>query len=83
MRLRARHIHHLETLTDNIVGYAINIAATALLFNAWLGHNIPLEDNLLAGVGFFIVAYVRKYTLRRWFSAWIQRIYDKRSNSNA
>lgn len=83
MRIRARHIHHLEVFTDNVTGYIINIGATALLFNAWLGYNVSLTDNMLAGVGFFIVAYVRKYTLRRWFSAWIQRIYDKRKLENA
>lgn len=75
MRLRARHVHAIEALVDNIAGYLINIAMTALVFNWWLGYNVSLTDNLAAGVAFFVIAYIRKYTLRRWFSGVIQRLY--------
>lgn len=75
MKLRARHMHLVEALTDNVIGYVINIAATALLFNLLLGHQIPLHDNLIAGVGFFCIALVRKYYIRRFFSNLIQRMF--------
>lgn len=74
--VRARYIHHFEVLFDNVVGYAINFLGIMLIFNWWLGHNITLNDNLLGGIGFFIIAYARKYTIRRWFSNFINKLYD-------
>jgi hypothetical protein len=81
MRVRARHIHHIEALTDNVIGLAINFTLTLLVFNLWLGHHITMSDNALGSIVFFIVAYIRKYTLRRWFSDWIGRIYEKQAQS--
>ena len=75
MRMRARYIHHIEALVDNTLGLVINFTLTLLIFNVWMGHDISYSDNAWASVVFFIVAYVRKYTLRRWFSDWIGRVY--------
>jgi hypothetical protein len=78
MRLRARHIHHLEVTTDILVGYVINIALFVVVYNWMLGHDVHLWENASGGLIFMGVAYVRKYTIRRWFSNWIGKIYDER-----
>jgi hypothetical protein len=78
MRIRARHIHALEALLDNFVGLAINFFLIFLVYNWWLGHEISVSDNLLGSIVFFIVAWIRKYTLRRWSSNLIGRIYARR-----
>lgn len=75
MNLRARHVHLIEALTDNTIGYLINIGTTVVVFNWLLGYGVSVGDNLLAGVIFFVVALIRKYTLRRVFSNWIGRLY--------
>ena len=78
MRIRARHIHAAETLFDNIVGLAINFVLVLVVYNWWLGNNISLSDNVVGSVVFFLVAWARKYTIRRWSNNIIQRVYDKR-----
>lgn len=65
----------METFTENTIGYLINILTTIVVFNMMLGYQITLEDNLYAGVFFFLIAWVRKYFIRRAFSNWISRIY--------
>lgn len=80
MKIRARYIHALETFIDNALGYLINIGTTILVFNMLLGYEISIQDNLTAGVFFFLVAWARKYILRRLFSNWIEKIYAKRDS---
>jgi len=75
MRIRARYIHHLEVATDILVGFAINYGLIFVVYNWWLGHDISYGDNLLGGMVFMAVAYIRKYTIRRWFSNWIGKLY--------
>ena len=72
-------MHHLEVTTDILVGYLINLVVFAIVYNWIMGNNIPLWQNASGGLAFMAVAYVRKYTIRRWFSNWIQKIYDKQS----
>lgn len=83
MRLRARHIQHVEILTDNITGLFINYWLAILTFNWLLGQDISHSQNLAASVVFFIAAYVRKYFWRRTFSNWIKRVYDRRAKEDA
>jgi len=78
MRLRARHIHALEAFTDNMVGWLINFGLVFLVYNMWLGQDISMSENIIGSSVFFVVAWIRKYTLRRWSSNFIQRMYDKR-----
>jgi len=75
MRIRARYIHHVEVATDILVGFAINYGLIFVVYNWMLGHDISYSDNFLGGLVFMAVAYARKYTIRRWFSNWIGRIY--------
>lgn len=81
-RIRARYIHHVEVITDNIVGYCINVVAVMVIFNWLLGNNIPIGDNLMGGILFFMLAYARKYTIRRWFSNFIDRLYSIKAELN-
>lgn len=78
MRLRARHIHALEALTDNIIGWLINFGLVFVVYNWWLGQDISVSENIVGSSVFFVVAWIRKYTLRRWSSNTIQKIYDNR-----
>lgn len=77
MRLRARHMHHIEIFTDNVVGLVINywLGRTILLM---MGFPIDHGQNLILSGIIFVAAYARKYTIRRWFSNWINRIYKRR-----
>ena len=78
MRLRARHLHLVEAVVDKVIGYGINVLATIVIYNWMLGQDITLSENLLAGVGFFVVAVTRSYLLRRWFNGKIERLYEGR-----
>ncbi len=77
MRIRARYLHHLEVQADIVVGYLINLGVFVVVYNWWLGHDIDLWENATGGLAFMAVAYLRKYTIRRWFSNWIGRIYER------
>ena len=79
--MRARHIHALEALVDNIVGYVISVGVAVIVFNHWLGYDITLGDNMTAGAAFFVVAFIRKYTIRRLSSNIIERMYAKRKKT--
>jgi len=83
MKLRARHIHAIESLVDNIVGLGINMVLTQLIFNVWLGQDVSFHQNVQASCVFFVFSYIRKYTLRRWSSNYIQKIYEKRKLEEA
>ena len=75
MKLRARYIHLIESVSDKVLGYFINVVATIVIYNWILGQNIALTTNLIAGVGFFFVAVARGYLVRRWFNGMIKKLY--------
>lgn len=77
MRIRARHIHLIETLIDNILGYLINFLMVAVIWNGIFDYNITLFDNALGGLLFFVVGWVRKYYVRRTSSNFIKKLYEK------
>lgn len=82
MRIRARYLHHLEVQTDIVVGYLINVFLFVVVYNWMMGHDVKLWENATGGLIFMAVAYVRKYTIRRWFSNWIKRVYEKQEINN-
>ena len=75
--LRARYVHLLEVSVDTVVGYCFGIATTVVVWNWWMGYDIVVTDNLVAGLAFAAVAIVRKYTIRRWSSNYIKRLYER------
>ena len=77
MRIRARHIHAAETLFDNIVGYLMNIFFVVVIYNWIFGYGITMTDNVLGGFLFFLIAWARKYTIRRWSNKIIKNLYAK------
>jgi hypothetical protein len=77
MRLRARHVHAAETLFDNVVGYLMNVFLVVVVYNWIYGYGISLTDNVVGGIIFFIIAWARKYTIRRWANSFIKKLYDK------
>ena len=78
MRLRVPHIHAIEAISDNIIGWLINFGLVFLVYNMWLGQDISISENVLGSTVFFIVAFARKYTLRRWFNRFIANLVEKR-----
>lgn len=77
MRLRARHVHAAETFFDNVVGYLMNVFLVIVVYNWIFGYDISLSDNVLGGVIFFLIAWARKYTIRRWSNNFIKKLYEK------
>lgn len=75
MRIRARHVHAFEGFLDNVIGLAINFAAVLLIYNGMFGHNIQLSENVVGGFIMFWIAWVRKYTIRRWANRYIEKLY--------
>ena len=57
------YISHAETITQNVIG---QLCATIILW----AFNIPWESGWKLQVVFFVVAYIRGYTIRRLFD-WI------------
>lgn len=56
-----------EQCTNIVVGYTINILANIILFPLF-GWAITLEQNLLLGVFYTFVSFVRGYGLRRYYN---------------
>ena len=78
MRVRARHLHHLEVIADMTSGYLINVFVFVVIYNMILGHNVSIWENMTGGLVFMAIAYVRKYFWRRTFNKWIGQIYEAR-----
>lgn len=81
--IRARHVHHFEVFTDNIVGLGINFVLVMIVYNVWLGQDISLDQNIKGSLAFFVAAYIRKYTIRRWTSNGIGLLYALKDRIDA
>jgi hypothetical protein len=58
-------------------GYVINLGLFVVVYNMIMGHDVQLWQNASGGLVFMAVAYLRKYTIRRWFSKLIQKVYER------
>ena len=74
MKIRARYLHALESMTNVVVGYAINLVLVYSILH-FLGFNITLKDNATMGVIIAVVAFIRGYTIRRVFNRIVNRVY--------
>ena len=74
MKIRARYLHALESMTNVVVGYAINLVLVYSILH-FLVFNITLKDNATMGVIVAVVAFVRGYTIRRVFNRIVNRVY--------
>ena len=74
MKIRARYLHALESMTNVVVGYTINLVLVYSILH-FLGFNIALKDNATMGVIIAVVAFVRGYTIRRMFNRIVNRVY--------
>jgi hypothetical protein len=81
--VRARYVHHFEAFTDNVVGLGINFVLVMLVYNMWLGQDISINENIKGSLAFFVAAYIRKYTIRRWTSHAIGKLYDLKDRIDA
>ena len=75
MKIRARYLHALESMTNVVVGYAINLVLVHTILH-FLGFNITLKDNATMGVIIGVIAFVRGYTVRRIFNRIVNKAYQ-------
>jgi len=57
----------IEAVANIVVGYSVNIMANFAIFPLF-GWDITLEQNLLMGVFYTVVSFVRSYGLRRFYN---------------
>ena len=64
----------VEVCVSTITGYIIAIASQLLIFPMFNIH-VPFKHNLMMGVLFTILGFIRGYVIRRLFDAnkWFQR----------
>ena len=74
MKIRARYLHALESMTNVVIGYAINLVLVYTILH-FLGYNIALKDNASMGVIVAMVAFMRGYTIRRMFNRIVNKVY--------
>jgi hypothetical protein len=74
MKIRARYLHALESMTNVVVGYAINLVLVYTILH-FLGYDIGLKDNASMGLIIAVVSFVRGYTIRRVFNRIVNRVY--------
>ena len=55
-----------ESITNVLVGFAINFAANMLIFPLF-GWSISIEQNILLGALYTVISLVRSYAIRRAF----------------
>ena len=58
----------MESLTNIVIGFAINFVANILILPAVLGVPVNLAELGWIGIFFTIISVVRSYTLRRVFN---------------
>ena len=57
----------IEAAVNILVGYTVNLVANFAIFPLF-GWHITLEQNLLIGVFYTVVSFVRSYALRRFYN---------------
>lgn len=62
----------IEACINVVIGFAINMAANALILPL-IGFHITLGQNLFIGVLYTIISVARSYVIRRWFNARLHR----------
>tara|TARA_R110000744_G_scaffold37889_1_gene86635 strand:- start:3665 stop:3898 length:234 start_codon:yes stop_codon:yes gene_type:complete len=75
MKIRARHLHLIESLANVVVGYLINLVLIHVLLH-WLGYPIQLNENAKMGAVVVAVSFARSYWLRRIFNIIVKRSYE-------
>lgn len=64
--MTARQLHALESTTNVVVGYFINLALVYVLLHG-LGYEIRMHENAGIGVVLAFVAFIRGYCVRTAF----------------
>jgi len=75
MKIRARYLHIMESITNVVVGYLINLLLIHLLLHS-LGYNIQLHENAKMGAIVVSVSFLRGYYIRRIFNNIVKRVYE-------
>lgn len=57
----------IEAVVNILVGYTVNLLANFAIFPLF-GWHITLEQNLMIGVFYTVVSFVRSYALRRFYN---------------
>jgi len=72
--MRAKYLHAVESMTNVIVGYGINLILVHYVLHA-MGYAISFTENASMGLLFAVVSFIRGYSIRRVFNKIIQRVY--------
>lgn len=75
MRIRARHLHLIESLVNVVVGYLINLILVHILLHS-LGYDIQLHENAQMGAVIVGVSFLRGYSIRRIFNKIVEKVYE-------
>lgn len=59
----------IEAMMNILIGYTINFIANLTLFPLF-GWDISIQQNLLLGVLYTLISFVRSYMLRRFYNWW-------------
>lgn len=65
---QSRRASLIESITNTVVGYGINLAGQIVLFPIF-GIHVPLSVNLAIGLAFTGLSIARGFVLRRGFEA--------------
>lgn len=57
----------LEAVANVVIGYAISVAATAIVLPAF-GYHVTTSDALGISAAFTVISLIRSYALRRLFN---------------
>lgn len=74
LKIRARHLHLIESLANVVIGYLINLVLIHVLLH-WLGYPIQLNENAKMGAIVVAVSFARGYCLRRIFNRIVGKVY--------
>jgi hypothetical protein len=57
----------LESSVNILIGYFVALGSQLVIFPFFDVH-LPLQDNIIIGLWFTVISFIRSYVLRRWFN---------------
>ncbi len=65
--MQSRRMSMVESLTNIVVGYCLAVGSQYLIFG-WMGLDVPMKENMIAGAWLTVLSIVRSYSIRRFFN---------------
>lgn len=70
--MQSRLSSFIESVANLIIGYIVAIVSQVILF-PWFDIHISMHDNMIIGLWFMGISFVRSYVLRRFFNSIINK----------